>query len=130
MQQGVEFVCKSVARMQGGEIFAPKIPSVTITKIAEALGPELDLELIGLRPGEKLHEVLCPKDDWHKTIEFDDHYVIQPAIQFTEEIDFSCNKLGEHGRPVPRGFEYSSESNHHFLTVEEIKAMNRDLATP
>jgi UDP-N-acetylglucosamine 4,6-dehydratase len=79
--------------------------------------------VIGIRPGEKLHEVMCPLDDAHRTLEFADHYVIQPSIRFIAEVDFAHNRLGEAGRPVAEGFEYNSGTNPHFLTVEELRAM-------
>ena len=82
LQQGVDFVLKNFERMYGGEIFVPKIPSVRVVDLATALAPDLPQEIIGIRPGEKLHEVMCPSDDSHLTLEFDDHFVIQPTIQF------------------------------------------------
>jgi UDP-N-acetylglucosamine 4,6-dehydratase len=125
VQQGVDFVLKNFARMQGGEIFVPKIPSVRVVDLAHAMAPDLPHRLIGIRPGEKLHEVMCPADDSHLTLEFADHYVIKPAIQFIGPVDFSSNRLGEHGRPVEAGFEYHSGKNPRFLAVEEIVALNR-----
>ena len=77
--QGINFVIKNFSRMQGGEIFIPKIPSIKITDLAEAMAPDLKIEIIGLRPGEKIHEIMCPSDDSHLTIEFDDHFVIAPS---------------------------------------------------
>ena len=82
LQQGVDLVLKSFARMQGGEIFVPKIPSMTIIDLAEALAPRVTHKIIGIRPGEKLHEVMCPVEAAHLTIEFPDHYVIRPTIEF------------------------------------------------
>ncbi|WP_351125125.1 polysaccharide biosynthesis protein, partial [Shewanella sp. T24-MNA-CIBAN-0130] len=75
LQDGVNFVLKNFSRMYGGEIFVPKIPSVNIIDLAKAYAPNLELKFIGIRPGEKLHEVMCPADDSHLTIEFSDHYV-------------------------------------------------------
>lgn len=124
LEQGVEFVLESFERMWGGEVFVPKIPSVRITDLAEAMAPNLDQVVIGIRPGEKLHEVMCPKDTDYMTLEFDDHYVIQPSIQFfNKDIDYSKNKVGQVGRPVERAFEYNSGSNSHFLNLDEIRAM-------
>jgi UDP-N-acetylglucosamine 4,6-dehydratase/5-epimerase len=124
VQQGVDFVLKNFARMQGGEIFVPKIPSVRVVDLAYAMAPNLPRKLIGIRPGEKLHEVMCPADDSHLTLEFADHYVIKPTIQFIGPVDFSTNRLGEQGRPVEPGFEYHSGKNPRFLAVEEILALN------
>ena len=126
LQQGVDFVLKNFERMHGGEIFVPKIPSVRIVDLAQRMAPELPHEVVGIRPGEKLHEVMCPADDSHLTLEFDDHYVIQPTIQFCRQSSTSrVNQLGEQGRPVEQGFEYHSGPNPHFLTIPEIVALNR-----
>jgi UDP-N-acetylglucosamine 4,6-dehydratase len=123
LEQGVEFVMKSCARMQGGEIFVPKIPSARIVDLAEAIGPGLQRRAIGIRPGEKLHEVMCPRDDAHLTLEFDDHYLIKPSILFIEPVAFDANRLGERGRPVADGFEYNSGTNPVLLSVEQIRRM-------
>ncbi len=126
LKQGVDFVFKNFDRMHGGEIFVPKIPSIKITDLADAMAPEIQQEFVGIRPGEKLHEIMCPKDDSHLTIEFEDHYVICPTIRFNNgEIEFTQNKLGENGKYVQRGFEYNSGDNSHFLTTEEIKKINK-----
>ncbi len=123
IQQGVDFVIKSFARMQGGEIFIPKLPSVRITDLADSMS-DLPHEIIGIRPGEKLHEIMCPKDDSHLTYEFKDHFVIKPSIIFyNRENDFSINHLGEEGTLVKQGFEYNSGDNiflsHHELNEYE-----------
>lgn len=120
LQQGVDFVLENFQRMHGGEIFVPKIPSMRVTDLAQALGPDLDIEIIGIRPGEKLHEIMCPKDDSHLTIEFKKHYLIKPSIRFLEENDFLVDKLGEKGQSVDYGFEYNSGTNPHFLSIEEL----------
>lgn len=124
LQQGVDFVLKNFERMHGGEIFVPKIPSVKVVDIAAAMAPRLPQRVIGIRPGEKLHEVMCPADDSHLTLEFAEHYVIRPTIQFSSIADFSRSKLGEQGQPVPDGFEFNSCANPRFLNVDEIIAMN------
>lgn len=125
LQQGVDFVLKNFQRMRGGELFVPKIPSIRITDLATAMAPGLPTKVIGIRPGEKLHEVMCPGDDSHLTLEFDDHYVISPTITFADQRHvFTSNKLGEVGTLVESGFEYNSGKNDHFLTVEEIMKMN------
>ena len=125
LEQGVEFVMKSFQRMKGGEIFVPKIPSVRIIDLAQSIAPGLAHDVIGIRPGEKLHEVMCPADDSHLTLEFPDHFVIKPTILFSEHVDFATNALGEVGAPVAEGFEYSSGTNPRFLTVEQLKDMDR-----
>jgi UDP-N-acetylglucosamine 4,6-dehydratase len=125
LQEGVDFVLKNFSRMQGGEIFVPKIPSIRITDIAKAYGPGLKQEIVGIRPGEKMHEIMCPSDDSHHTVEFDDHFVITPSIKFfSRDNDYTQNLLGEHGKLVPGGFEYHSGNNPHFLTVDEILKMD------
>lgn len=124
LQQGVDFVLKNFARMQGGEIFVPKIPSVRMVDLARAMAPDIPQKIIGIRPGEKLHEVMCPADDSHLTLEFDDHFVIKPTIRFFGGVDFSVNKVGEKGAPVAQGFEYQSGTNTDFLNTERIVEMN------
>lgn len=121
LQGGVDFVLKNFERMQGGEIFVPKIPSVRITDLATAYGPGLAQEVVGIRPGEKMHEVMCPGDNSHHTVEFHDHFVIMPSINFFgRETDFCTNLLNEKGQMVPSGFEYNSGTNPHFCTISEI----------
>jgi UDP-N-acetylglucosamine 4,6-dehydratase len=124
LQQGVDFVLKNFERMQGGEIFVPKIPSVKVVDLARAMAPNVRHKTVGIRPGEKLHEVMCPADDSHLTLEFADHYVIKPTIQFSGEVDFAVNRLGERGRPVEQGFEFHSGRNPDCLSIEQIVAMN------
>ena len=124
LQQGVDFVLKNFERMQGGELFIPKIPSVRITDLVKSMLPSGEYEIIGIRPGEKLHEVMCPADDSHLTIEFNDHFVIKPTIQFHNfKAKYEENLLGEMGRAVKEGFIYDSGTNPEFLTVDEIKRM-------
>lgn len=124
LQQGVDFVLKNFTRMYGGEIFVPKIPSVKVVDLAKAMAPQLPHKLIGIRPGEKLHEVMCPADDSHLTLEFAEHYLMKPSIQFSGVIDFSKSALGETGRPVEQGFEFHSGKNPRFLSIEEIAGLN------
>jgi UDP-N-acetylglucosamine 4,6-dehydratase len=125
LQEGVDFVLRNFERMQGGEIFVPKIPSIRITDLARAMAPTLPHRIVGIRPGEKLHEVMCPRDDSHLTLEFDDHYVIQPTISFGHTCDFSRNAIGESGVPVQEGFEYNSGLNSWFLEPDSIREFNR-----
>jgi UDP-N-acetylglucosamine 4,6-dehydratase len=126
LQQGVDFVLKDLERMRGGEIFVPKIPSVRILDLASAMAPKLAQKIVGIRPGEKIHEVMCPADDSHLTLEFHDHFVIRPTITFTDwGNSFSPNQLGEEGKPVAEGFEYNSGMNERFLGVPEILEFNR-----
>ncbi|MCX6052221.1 MAG: UDP-N-acetylglucosamine 4,6-dehydratase (inverting) [Campylobacterales bacterium] len=120
LQDGVDFVLKNFERMQGGEIFVPKIPSMKMTEMAKAIAPHLPQEIIGIRPGEKLHELMCPVDDSHITLEFDDHFVIKPSITFSSPIDYTTNALNEKGKSVKQGFEYNSRDNDIWLTHEEL----------
>jgi UDP-N-acetylglucosamine 4,6-dehydratase/5-epimerase len=118
LQQGVEFVLQSFERMEGGEIFVPKIPSVSILDIAKAVAPECRTKIIGVRPGEKMHECMIPADEARMTLEFDDHYIVQPSARPW------CNDpplYAAHGRPCPEGFCYSSDNNSHWLSVAELR---------
>jgi len=128
LDQGVEFVLSSFRRMHGGELFVPKIPSSRVVDIASALAPGVPTRIVGIRPGEKLHEVMCPKDDSHLTLEFKDHFVIQPTISFTRHPRYETNALGEKGAPVAQGFEYNSGDNPHFLGVPELRDLIGGLA--
>lgn len=123
LEDAVRFVFKNFKRMHGGETFIPKIPSMRIMDLAKAIAPHLPTKIIGIRAGEKLHEVMCPSDLYYDTIEFADHYVIKPAASF-QGIDYTINKLGEKGTMVSDGFDYNSGNNPHFLTVEELREMN------
>ncbi|MCT7568663.1 UDP-N-acetylglucosamine 4,6-dehydratase (inverting) [Aliarcobacter butzleri] len=123
LEDGVNFVLKNFERMQGGEIFIPKIPSMKIVDMAKAIAPNLPHQIIGIRPGEKRHEIMCPADDSHLTLEFEDHYVIKPTIHFTTRMDYQKNLLGEVGKPVAQGFEYNSGNNTQWLSSEEFLEM-------
>ncbi len=125
LQQGVEFVLNNFQRMHGGEIFVPKIPSMRVTDLVAAMAPDLKTKIIGIRPGEKLHELMVPRDDSRHTIEFADHFVIRPHSIYVEEVDFAKNLLGETGKLVDEGFKYSSDNNSHFLTVDELRELDK-----
>jgi len=124
LPQGVDFVIKAFERMYGGELFVPKIPSLRITDLAQSLAPTLPQRTIGIRPGEKLHELMITRDDSMNTLEFTDHYVICPSIRFVEQRNYAVNGRGEKGTPVTQGFEYSSDLNSHVLSVDEIVGLN------
>lgn len=126
LDQGVDFVLKSFQRMYGGEVFIPKIPSIQIINLAKAMAPNLKIKFIGIRPGEKLHEIMCAKDDSHLTYNFKDHYVIYPSTKISSRIVFGLNNLNEKGKIVEQGFEYSSETNPHFLTKPELLNYNKN----
>jgi len=118
LEQGVDFVLNCLERMVGGELFVPKLPSMNIMDLAKAVAPECKTKIIGIRPGEKLHEVMVPKDDAHRTIEFDNYYIIQPDFQFLGK-RFKENG----GKPVADEFEYNSNDNTWKLTTDEMKKM-------
>ncbi|MFQ6030902.1 MAG: polysaccharide biosynthesis protein, partial [Dehalococcoidia bacterium] len=120
LDQGVEFVLSSLDRMLGGEIFVPKIPSVRIAQLAEVVAPECEHQIIGIRPGEKLHETMVPEDDARQTIEFEDHFVIQPSHSYWNQKDFLGGRPGE---PCPEGFRYSSDTNAWWLNAAEIEKL-------
>jgi len=121
LEEGVEMVFAALEKMQGGEIFVPKIPSMKITDLAEAIAPECELEIVGIRPGEKLHESLITGSDARHTLEFENYYIIQP--------EFSWWKLGNHkdGKPLTDDFEYTSDKNEEWLTVDEMREMLKQL---
>lgn len=126
LDDGVKFVIQNFSRMQGGEIFVPKIPSIRIIDLVEAMSGKRDYEHIGIRPGEKLHELMVPEEMAHHSIEYEDHYVITPAITFFEKnVDYTKNKAGEQGQFVADNFEYHSGKNPHFLTVAELKELDK-----
>lgn len=117
LEEGVRFVIRALGAMHGGEIFVPKLPTARITDLVEAIAPECEREVIGIRPGEKLHEVLIAAEEARRTIEYADAYVIQP-----DRPDWSGNDWGK-GRPVPPDFVYSSDTNPWTLTVSEIQQL-------
>jgi UDP-N-acetylglucosamine 4,6-dehydratase len=122
LRESVDLVLKCFRRMHGGKIFVPKMPSIRIVDLATAMAPHLPQNLIGIRPGEKLHEILCPADSSHLTLEFSDHYVMRPSIKFHDRgYDYLKNHLGETGTPVARGFEYNSGTNPVRYSVEQIR---------
>lgn len=127
LEDGVNFVLKNFERMQGGEIFVPKIPSMKIVDLADAMAPSLERRIIGIRPGEKLHEIMCPADDSHLTFEFDDHFVIAPTITFTNRRDYDHNILGEIGQKVAQGFEYNSGNNKEWLEKDELLKLIKEI---
>ena len=121
LRGGVNFVLKNFERMRGGEIFLPKIPSVKVTDLAKAYAPNIKQEIIGIRPGEKIHEVMCSVDESHLVLEYQDFYTILPSIKFNgEDSNHTTTALGEKGKLVPKSFEYNSGTNEDFLSVEDI----------
>ena len=121
LEDGARFVESCLSVMRGGEIFIPKIPSMRITDLASAIDPDCRQETVGIRPGEKLHELLITRDDARHTLEFENHYVIQPDILMWDHVD-SVVYGDERGRPVPVDFEYASDSNSQWLDLKQLKA--------
>lgn len=120
LPQGVEFVLQSLAEMKGGEIFIPKLPSIRIVDLAEALCPGAKREIVGMRPGEKIHETLVSEDEGLFTYEFDNRYVICPPV-------LSAQVSREQGRLLAAQFEgYTSENNPRWFSVSELKALVED----
>jgi len=121
LDQGVQFVIDCLHRMRGGEIFVPKIPSMKVVDLAKAIAPEAEIEIIGIRPGEKLHEAMITEDDARHTVEFDNYYVIAP------EFPWCPQEYVRHGRSLPEGFKYTSDTNTEWLTVEELRALVEEM---
>jgi len=121
LDQGVQFVLDNLERMSGGEIFVPKIPSMRVVDLAEAIAPECEIEIVGIRPGEKLHEAMITEDDARRTLEFDTYYIIQPEFPWWPEADM------KEGKPLPDGFKYTSDTNTDWLTVDELRALVEEM---
>lgn len=123
LQEGVDFVIDSLERMWGGELFVPKIPSYNILDLAKAISPEAKINVVGIRPGEKLHEEMITATDAINTIEFKDYYVILPSISVWDVEKFKKESNGKEGSFCKFGFSYNSGENDKFLTVDELKEL-------
>lgn len=121
INEGVDFVYNSFKRMHGGEIFIPKMPSVKISDVANAYAPGIKHKIIGIRPAEKIHEVLCTKELFNDTIDFGNFFIIKPSAHFWDDSNYFITKLNEEGKIVDNNFEYNSENNIDFLSIEKIK---------
>lgn len=117
LDAAVEFVLRCLEEMAGGEIFVPKIPSMRVVDMARAIGPDCAVEYVGIRPGEKIHEVMIPLYEARNTVEYDDHYVIRPAFRFFRQAAADACVAG---RPVPEDFEYRSDTNDRWLSAAEL----------
>jgi UDP-N-acetylglucosamine 4,6-dehydratase len=118
LPQAIQFVVDAFDRMFGGEIFVHRIPSATILDLAKAIAPDASLEIIGIRPGEKLHEEMISENDARRSYVFDDHYVIAPMLEsWSESPVFASGKL------VPEGFSYCSDTNDQWLSVDQIREL-------
>jgi len=122
LEQGVEFVLFCLEHMCGGELFVPKIPSMNIMDLARAMAPDCETRVVGIRPGEKIHELLISRDDARQTLEFDNFYIIQPQFRF-----WTRRSSWHDGQNVPDDFEYNSGTNSWRLTLEEMKEIIKDL---
>jgi UDP-N-acetylglucosamine 4,6-dehydratase len=122
LNQGVEFVLKSLNLMQGGEIFVPKIPSFKVSDVAKIIAPDTPIKVIGIRPGEKLHEVMITEDDAGNTYDFDDYYAILPAIEI------NTKKYDSHGIKVKSGFSFTSNNNPQWYSLDSFKALLHSLS--
>ncbi|MEO6079215.1 MAG: UDP-N-acetylglucosamine 4,6-dehydratase (inverting) [Steroidobacteraceae bacterium] len=123
LQEGVDFVISCLERMWGGELFVPRIPSYRIMDVAKAVAPEARTEIVGIRPGEKLHEEMITSTDALGTVEFDDYFVILPSMPLWDSDRFLHETNAKPGRRSEYGFSYSSDSNSHFLTMDELRAL-------
>jgi UDP-N-acetylglucosamine 4,6-dehydratase (inverting) len=123
LQEGVDFVISCLERMWGGELFVPRIPSYRIVDVAEAINSNCKIKIVGIRPGEKLHEEMITATDAINTIEFDDYFVILPSTQLWDTDRFRIESNGREGRFCQYGFSYNSGSNDRFLSVKEIKEL-------
>jgi FlaA1/EpsC-like NDP-sugar epimerase len=121
LEQGVELVIKCINIMHGGEIFVPKIPSMKIMDLAKAIAPECKIKLIGIRPGEKIHECLLTEDESRHALEFVDYFLIEPEHQWWKANGWKAGKL------LPEGFRYTSDKNDNWLTIKNIQKMAGDL---
>jgi FlaA1/EpsC-like NDP-sugar epimerase len=117
LDQGVCFVLKSIEKMHGGEIFVPKIPSMTITDLADAIAPEANKEVVGIRPGETLHEIMITEDEARHTKEFFDYFIIEPEFAFWDKVNHVD------GKSLSEGYRYSSDINDRWLTKTELRKM-------
>ena len=117
LEQGARFVARCIETMKGGEIFVPKIPSMRITDLSRVIAPDCEVEIIGIRPGEKLHEVLLTEDEARHSKDMGDYFVIEPELRFWQKND------GHEGKPLPEGFRYSSENNTAWLDADELISM-------
>ena len=124
LDQGVDFVLMALKKMHGGELFVPKIPSMKITDLAKVIAPGAKIKVIGIRPGEKLHEIMISSDDARNTIEFDNYYIIQPALPWWDKIEY---KKINGGKSVAENFTYASNINNQWLSEDQLKEMIKNV---
>ncbi|MDH4209156.1 MAG: polysaccharide biosynthesis protein, partial [Anaerolineae bacterium] len=117
LEQGVKFVIQRIEQMRGGEIFVPKIPSMSIVELAKAVAPDCEVEYVGIRPGEKLHEVLISEDEARHAAELDEMYIVRPAHPWWRVEDWADAK------PLPEGFRFASDTNDRWLSIDELRSL-------
>jgi FlaA1/EpsC-like NDP-sugar epimerase len=117
LEEGVSFVRNCLPIMTGGEIFVPKIPSMKVSDLARAMAPDAKIDVIGIRPGEKIHEILLTEDEARHTKEYDSYFVIEPELKFWNK------NGGNEGKTLPEGFRYSSDTNTAWLSIDDLKKM-------
>jgi UDP-N-acetylglucosamine 4,6-dehydratase len=117
LEEGVQFVRNCLPQMTGGEIFVPKIPSINVSDLAHAMAPDAKIEIIGIRPGEKIHEILITEDEARHTKEYDNFFVIEPEMKFWNKDG------GNEGKALPEGFRYTSDTNTVWLSIDDLKKM-------
>lgn len=128
LEQSVNLIINSLSNSHGGEVIIPKIPSVKIVDIAKAINPEKKIKIIGMRPGEKLHEILCSKDEANNTIEFKEYYILKPTIKYIDrKINFLKNKNGSVGKKVEGNFEYNSYNNKNYININLLKKIIKNI---
>jgi UDP-N-acetylglucosamine 4,6-dehydratase/5-epimerase len=123
LEQGARFVIRCIEQMRGGEVFVPKIPSMTIKDLAQVIAPEVKVEITGIRPGEKLHELLISEDEARTAVETDDMYVVMPAMSLNVRSQPLGRHWEDHGQPLPDGFRYASNTNTQWLDAEQIRGI-------
>jgi UDP-N-acetylglucosamine 4,6-dehydratase/5-epimerase len=121
LEESVDFVLMCFEKMWGGELFVPKIPSYKILDVAKAIAPDCKHKIVGIRPGEKLHEEMITTSDAVNTLEFNNYFVIVPSIRLWSKTKFQNESNVDVGKPCPDGFSYNSNTNKHFLSVEELR---------
>lgn len=122
LQQGVNFVITSLSMMRGGEIFVPKIPSMRMVDLAQCMAPGMPTRVVGIRPGEKLHEVMVTEDDSRQTLELQDRYVIEPSFAWWQRAPY----IASGAKPVPDGFRFASDTNHDWLDADRLRSLIAD----
>ena len=128
LEQGVRFVIRCLEQMHGGEVFVPKIPSMSLVDLARAISPEAEINVIGIRPGEQLHELLVSEDEARSTVELEDMFVVQP-VDTPWETQWRGQEWAQKGKSLPDGFLYASNNNPEWMTIEQIQDMIAPIET-